>query len=104
MSLTDFIKGGGAVVGTVITQAMISANQNIHVTLPVVANAVMAMIEGGAAVNELVVVDGINAYAVVSMTDGQNPTPFKDGDVLLIAPVVNSALPVVGGTPGGGAQ
>lgn len=67
-----------------VTQAEIDANAPVYVALPFIPTAAIATISGGTGVSNLVSHDGVNARVALAMSDGVNPSPFVDGDIVVI--------------------
>ena len=48
------------------------------------ATSAVALVASGTVVSHLVSCDGVSAYVTREMSDGANPSPFVDGDVVVI--------------------
>ena len=70
-----------------VTTAEINAGTPIQVAVSFVPTAAIGSIVGGDAVNEVVSVDGATAAVSIAITDGVNPTPFTNGDVVIVTAI-----------------
>lgn len=79
--------GGFLVARRTITGAEIIAGVPITVATAFVPGAAIGSVVGGMNVDNMISVDGINAWVTVAMSDGINPSPFNANDVLVLTVV-----------------